>query len=49
MISESNLGHTFPTSQFITDIYIEPFRIDHTRNSGDILLMLRRIALQAHC
>ena len=38
MISESKLDDTFPTSQFVRGSSTEPFRLDHTRNGGGILL-----------
>ena len=41
MISESKLDDTFPTSQFVIDSFTEPFRLDHTRNGGDILLYVK--------
>ena len=41
MISESKLDDTFPTSQFVIDSFTEPFKLDHTRNGGGILLCVK--------
>ena len=41
MISKSNLDDTFPTFQFVTDRFTEPFMLDRTRNGGGILLYVK--------
>ena len=41
MISDLKLDDTFPTSQFVMDGFIEPFRLDRTRNGGGILLYVK--------
>ena len=41
MRSESKLDHTFPTSQFVTDSFTEPFRLDRTGNGSGILLYFK--------
>ena len=41
MISKSKLDDTFPTSQFVTDSFTEPFRLDRTINGGGILLYVK--------
>ena len=41
MISESKLDDTFPTFQFVIVSFIEPFRLDRTRNGGGIILYVK--------
>ena len=41
MISESKLDETFPASQFVTDSFTEPIRLDCTGNGDGILLYVK--------
>ena len=41
MISESKLDDTLPTFQFVIVSFIEPFRLDRTRNGGGIILYVK--------
>ena len=41
MISEPKLDESFPTSQFLTDGYSSPYRLDHNKHGGGILVFIR--------
>ena len=41
MISETNLGSSFPTGQFLINGYSELFRIDRNSQGGGIMLYVR--------
>ena len=42
MISESKLDDSFPDGQFLIDGFHMPFRFDHNKNGGGILLYVRK-------
>ena len=41
IVTETKLDSTFPTSQFVTDGYSEPYRFDRNRNGGGVLIYIR--------
>ena len=41
MITETKLDDTFPADQFVLEGFSKPFRIDHSKNGGGILLFVR--------
>ena len=41
MTSQWKLEDTFPSSQFVIDNFIKPFRLNRTRNGGGILLCVK--------
>ena len=41
VVTETKLGSTFPTSQFIIDGYSEPYRFYRNRNGGGVLIYIR--------
>ena len=41
MVSETKIDDTFPINQFIIDGYNAPFRLDHNKNGGGIMLFVR--------
>ena len=41
IVTEIKLDSTFPSSQFITDGYSEPYRFDRNRNGGGVLIYIR--------
>ena len=46
LISETKIGNTFPVSQFCVPGYSVAFRVDRTRNGGDIMLYVKE---HIHC
>ena len=42
MISETKVDHSFPDGQFFLDGFGTPFRLDRNRNSGGIMLFIRK-------
>ena len=41
MVSETKIDDTFPESQFLTEGFSKPFRLDRTDKGGGILLYIR--------
>ena len=41
IVTETKLGSTFPTSQFVIDGYNEPYRFDRNRNRGGVLIYIQ--------
>ena len=41
IITESKLDDTFPINQFIIDGFSPPFRVDHNKNSGGVIIYVR--------
>ena len=41
IVTETKLGSTFPTSQFVIDDYSEPYRFDGNINGGGVLIYIR--------
>ena len=41
MVSKTKLDNTFPSGQFLIDVFNEPIRLDRTKNSKGILLFIR--------
>ena len=41
IITETKLDNTFPVSQFHTDMYSKPYRLDRNRNGGGIIMYFR--------
>ena len=41
ILVETKLDDTFPTSQFLIEGYLKPYRLDRNRNGGGILLYVR--------
>ena len=41
VITESKLDDTFPVGQFIIDGFSPPFRVDHNKNSGGVIIYVR--------
>ena len=38
IVTETKLDSTFPTSQFVIDVYSEPYRFDRNRNGSGVLI-----------
>ena len=41
MVSETKLDYSSPEGQFLIEKFHSPFRFDHNRNGGGIMLYLR--------
>ena len=41
VVTETKLGSSFPTSQFVMDGYSEPYRFYRNRNGGGVLIYIR--------
>ena len=41
IVTEIKLDSSFPSSQFITDGYSEPYRFDRNRNGSRVLIYIR--------
>ena len=41
IVTETKLGSTFPTSQFVIDGYNEPYRFDRNRNRDGVLIYIQ--------
>ena len=44
IIAETKIDNTFPTSQFVIEGYIKPFRYDRNQNGGGLLIYVRERA-----
>ena len=44
IIAETKIDDTFPTSQFVIDGFMKPFRYDRNQNGGGLLIYVRERA-----